>query len=79
MNTNTIQTQSGAVKPEWIRFPKAGKLCPFTGLTRSFLYSLATDGKIKTLSLRERGKARGVRLISYDSLIGFINSAAEAA
>ncbi|WP_138223399.1 hypothetical protein [Nibricoccus aquaticus] len=79
MSTNTIQTQSGAVKPEWIRFPKAGHLCPFTGLTRSFLYALATEGKIKTLSLRERGKARGVRLISYDSLMTFISQAGAAA
>ena len=78
MSTNIIQTQSGAVKPEWIRFPKAGHLCSFSGLTRSFLYALAAEGKIKTLSLRERGKARGVRLISYDSLMAYISQAGEA-
>jgi len=77
MTQATVQTQSGAVKPEFIRLPRPGATCPFTGLTRSFLYAPASQGKIKTISLRERGKARGVRLISYDSLLGFLAKAGE--
>jgi hypothetical protein len=75
--TSADQLQTGAPKPETIRFPRAGGREPFTGLSRGFLYALASEGKIKTISLRERGKARGVRLIVYDSLIDYIRKAAE--
>jgi hypothetical protein len=77
MTKNILETRSGSVKPEFIRLPKQGKLCPHSGLSRAYLYQLANDGRIKTLSLRERGKARGVRLIVYDSLMGYLRSMAE--
>ena len=64
-------------RAEYLRFPKNGQRCPVTGLTRPFLYNLATLGEIKTVSLRHRGKSRGVRLIIADTLIGYINSRVE--
>lgn len=52
--------------------PKGGDLCPHTGLSRSFLYQLANEGKIRTVSLRRRGMVRGVRLVDLGSLLDYI-------
>lgn len=60
------------VRPEFIRMPKAGSVCMWTGLSRSHLFALAQEGKIRTVSLRKRGAARGVRLIRLDSVIEYI-------
>lgn len=66
-------------KPEWIRMPKGREKCKYTGLSRSFLYTLVTPSKengykppIKSISLRRRGMQKGVRLISYDSLMQYL-------
>lgn len=66
--------------PEWIRLPKKGR-CPYTGLSRSSLSSLiipcaANNHRppVKSVCLRARGAARGIRLISYDSLMDYLNS-----
>lgn len=60
------------VRPEWIRLPKPGSQCPYSGLTRTPMYGLVRDGKIRSVVLRQRGKLRGIRLICYDSLIGYL-------
>ncbi len=66
--------------PEWIRLPVKSK-CPYSGLSRSTLYNLvsasAANGyrpPVKSIVLRRRGNARGVRLISYDSLMDYLNA-----
>jgi hypothetical protein len=65
--------------PEFIRLPKTGVLCAYTGLTRSFLNSLilpsdANDHKppVRSVCLRQRGAVKGVRLISYSSLMDYL-------
>jgi len=60
------------IKPEWVRIPEAVKV---SGLSRSSLYELIGSGKIKSFSNRARGSQRGIRLISYDSLLGFLEDA----
>jgi hypothetical protein len=67
------------VKPEWLRLPAPGTRCRFTGLSRSTLNELtiagpANDGRppVKSVVLRKRGALRGIRLISYDSLMSFL-------
>jgi len=57
--------------PVWIRAPKTGAET-YTGLTRSFLYQLAAQGLIRTVSIREPGKERGCRLFHLQSILGFI-------
>jgi predicted DNA-binding transcriptional regulator AlpA len=69
------QAGSIAVTPEWIRINLAVKLF---GLSRSKLYELITDRKIKSFTLRERNKIKGIRLINYDSLCQFLESEAQA-
>ena len=70
--------------PEWIRLPKTGNLCPLTGLTRSKMNELilpcaANENKppVRSVVLRQRGKIKGVRLVSFDSLIAHIRQQAE--
>ena len=44
------------------------------GLKRSLLYELHTQGLIEGVSLRKRGKLRGKRLWSIDSIRAFLKS-----
>ena len=60
------------IKPEWVRVPEAVKI---SGLCRSSIYELIGAGKIKSFSKRDRGALRGIRLISYDSLVEFLENA----
>jgi hypothetical protein len=51
--------------PEWIDAREAKRIfC----LGKTTLYNLADAGRIRTSSLRERGKKRGKRLFSYESI-----------
>ena len=70
-------------KPEWLRLPAPGSRCRFTGLSRSTLNELTIPGPanagtppVKSVVLRTRGALRGIRLISYDSLMGYLNELA---
>ena len=59
------------VKPELIRVDNATEIF---GIKRTKLYELMACGEIKAFSLRKRGQIKGTRLISYDSLIAFIEN-----
>jgi excisionase family DNA binding protein len=63
---HTIQT-------DWLRVKEA---CNFSRLSKPKLYQLINAGKIRSVSLRERGQIRGTRLISFDSLRAFLESRA---
>jgi len=60
------------IKPEWVRVTEAVKI---SGLCRSSIYELIGSDKIKSFSNRARGCQRGVRLISYDSLVEYLERA----
>lgn len=62
------------VVPSFIRLPKTGKTCPHTGLTRSVMFRLCDDGLVESKTLRRPGQLRGVRLVSYASLMAYLNS-----
>ena len=68
---------NAAVRPEWIRLPKEGKSCPYSGLSRSYLSNLLRSQEVKSKVLRHPGAIRGVRLVSYDSLMAYIRTAGE--
>jgi hypothetical protein len=70
---NANQITDTPVKPEWLRLPLATSIF---GIGRSKLYEMIADGKIKSVSLRERGQTKGTRLISYDSLAEYIENQA---
>ena len=72
------------VRPEFIRLPKPGRQCPYTGLPRSGLNALILPSQangfrpaVKSISLRRRGSQRGIRLISYDSLMNYLHGLAQ--
>jgi hypothetical protein len=64
----------GELKPEWIRPKDVPRIF---GIGRSRIYELIAEGRIKTVSLRQRGQKHGTRLISYDSLASYLNGLAE--
>lgn len=57
--------------PVWIRSPKSGPE-HYVGFTRAKLYELAGDGKIRSVSIREPGKVKGVRLFHLGSILDFV-------
>ena len=74
--------KSDSKDPEWIRIPSKGK-CPHTGLSRGTLYNLIGSTKlndyrppVKSVLLRQKGNIRGVRLISYASLMEYLSKEA---
>lgn len=58
-------------RPEW---GDAKAVNRHFGLSRSTLHRLATSGKIRSSSLRERGKSKGKKLYSMDSIAEYIDS-----
>jgi hypothetical protein len=71
-NSPPVQTQ---LRPEWIRVDTAVELF---GISRTKLYQLITDRRIKSFCLRQRNKVKGCRLISFDSLSEFLENEAKA-
>ena len=49
------------------------------GIKRSLAYQLLADGKIRGVSLRRRGRSRGKRLFSVDSIRAFLREQMEVA
>jgi hypothetical protein len=79
MLTTEIQrdTYTGPVtlNPRWLRIPSAVK---YSGLSRSRLYELLAQGRIKSICLKSHNEAlRGVRLIDRESIDLFMESQQE--
>jgi hypothetical protein len=68
-----------AARPDWIRLPKPGTLCPWCGLSRSKLWEVLQSGKVRNICLRKEGAARGARLIHLASLLGYLGGLANEA
>ena len=81
-NTTTAARNAAGlqpVQPEFIRLPKTGSLCPWTGLSRSKLNELILPSPlngsrppVRSISLRNRGQIKAVRLINFDSLMAYL-------
>ena len=74
MLTTEIQqdTHSGPVtlNPRWLRIPAAVK---YSGLSRSRLYELLSEGKIRSICLKShKGAERGIRLLDRESVDSFM-------
>ena len=57
--------------PVWVRAPKRGHEF-YSGCTRPKLYEWAGKGFIRSVSIREPGKIKGVRLFHLASILAFI-------
>ena len=69
----TYQMTTAPVQPgiEWLR---PGDVRRTHGLSRSYLYELIAEGKVRSVVLRRNGRATGCRLISARSLENWIES-----
>ena len=74
--TNTL------TRPEFIRLPAPGLKCGFTGMSRSALNELILPSEkngfkppVRSFCLRQKGAAKGVRLLDYASLANHIRTA----
>jgi hypothetical protein len=59
--------------PVWIRSPKTGPEY-YSGFTRSKLYQLAEEGKIRSTSIRKPGQVKGTRLFHLGSILEFVEA-----
>lgn len=71
MKKNTKHTPP--TRPEWA---DCRNITRIYGIGKSTLYRLESEGKIRSSSLRERGKARGKKLFSCDSVAAYIEKMA---
>lgn len=64
--------------PVWVRAPKYGHEF-FSGCSRAKLYEWAGKGFIRSVSIREPGRIKGVRLFHLASILSFIERCEVAA
>lgn len=83
VNAPTSQTVVNVSRdlPVFVRLPKPGGRCAYTGLSRAKLYDLILPCRrnngnppVKSKSVRKTGSMRGVRLILLESLMAHVNS-----
>lgn len=77
--TPPLDSRPGVV-PTWIRLPKSGHPCQYTGLSRSGMNALilGPNPPVKSVSLKKRYAIRGTRLIHLGSLLEFIETMANS-
>jgi hypothetical protein len=75
MTTHPIYTPTDdpPMRPEWIRVDDTIRIF---GISRSKIYELLRERKVKTFCLRQRNKLKGIRLINYDSINQFMEGEA---
>jgi hypothetical protein len=66
------QSARFAPLPYTFRLPKGRDLDPYFGLTRPWYFRAESQGRLKMLRLREKGKARGVTLIRTADILRLI-------
>jgi hypothetical protein len=75
MEEHTKMSAEEQLTPVWLRIPGAVRI---SGLGRSRLYELIRDQKVRSKVLKQRRDSkRGIRLISYDSLLEIIDGDGE--
>jgi hypothetical protein len=67
-------------QPTWLRLPRPRSRCPVSGLSRSSLVELVRPGPrnqftppVEGRVLKRKGAARGIVLVSQQSLLNYIN------
>jgi hypothetical protein len=66
-----LATEREGNLPVWVRAPKCGHEF-YSGCTRPKLYEWAAKGFIRSVSIREPGRIKGVRLFHLASILAFI-------
>lgn len=71
-----LSLSNAQIFPAFVRLPKSGTRCPWTGLSRSALCELILPARapVKSVVLRRRGASRGIRLIHLQSLLDHLHA-----
>lgn len=73
-----LMKERDGLLPVWIRAPKSGPE-HYCGLSRAKLYELTSAGRIRSISLREPGQVKGVRLFHLASVLTYLEGFEEVA
>jgi hypothetical protein len=65
-----VRTAGGQL-PVWVRAPIVG-VEHYSGFSRAKLYQLTSDGKIRSVSIREPGAVKGTRLFHLQSILDYV-------
>jgi hypothetical protein len=66
----TVETIQ-SMKPEWLRLPAATRV---SGLSRSHLFRGIASGELRSVEIKRPGAKKGIRLVSFSSLMAYIES-----
>lgn len=79
-NANSGDGEGKQPRPEFIRLPRPGALCPWSSISRSKMNQLILPNplnnfrpQVQSFSLRNRGQLKGTRLIVLDSLLAYLH------
>jgi len=70
-----IEAKAPAFTPEFFRLPPVGARDPFFNYSRSQYYNMESEGLIKLVRVRPRGKARGTVFVPYEQVAARIRKA----
>jgi hypothetical protein len=65
--------------PVTFRLPKPGERDAFFGLSRATYYSLESDGQLRLLRLRQKGRVRGTTLVPTSDVLAILEAAGRGA
>lgn len=66
-----LMAERDGLLPVWVRAPKTGTEF-YSGQTRATLYSWASQGFIRSVSIRPKHQVKGIRCFLLSSILGFI-------
>lgn len=74
-SASSASTHAAQSKPEFIRLPKSGQRCSWTGMSRASLNELVlgSGAPVRSVVLRRDGASRGIRLIYLESLLHYLH------
>jgi hypothetical protein len=75
MNSATRKRPPATAAPAVLYFPEycdGGQIKPLFGFSRATAYNLLSEGKIRAVTFREKGKLRGKRLFDCESIRTFL-------
>ena len=71
MDTLTNHKDDSVIQlnPRFARVPRAVE---YSGLSRTMIFALIKSGDIKSVSLKSKGKSRGIRMVDLKSIDDFL-------
>jgi len=77
--TIPLPAESESELPWYVRLPRSGGRCRWTGLTRSSMNALVLgpNPPVKSVVVARKGASRGIRLVHLESLLEHLNGLLE--